>query len=264
MIKFFRKIRQRLLSENKLSKYLIYAIGEIILVVIGILIALQINNWNEQRKIDKIEYSYLNRLSVDLEDNITTWESLIKDEEKRFEATKQFIKFSLNKDRDSVLNVLPYFNIIARWDDLTINQVTFDEMKNSGKLDIISNDSIKINLLRLDQLYNKVFERKNSTKESHRKMIGEPVNEILNTLNFVELDNAYSNLHPKTYTKTELESLLELFGNDFFELVNNQKFMNSLVFSMYSHELVLGEIQHAHSNAQRLKQLIDDELKNFN
>ena len=50
MIKFFRKIRQRLLTENKFSKYLIYAIGEIILVVIGILIALQINNWNEDRQ----------------------------------------------------------------------------------------------------------------------------------------------------------------------------------------------------------------------
>ncbi|MCB0606018.1 MAG: hypothetical protein KDC25_14205, partial [Saprospiraceae bacterium] len=50
MIKFFRKIRQKLLTENKFSKYLIYAIGEIVLVVIGILIALGINNWNEQRK----------------------------------------------------------------------------------------------------------------------------------------------------------------------------------------------------------------------
>lgn len=50
MIKFFRKIRQKLVSENKISKYLIYAIGEIILVVIGILIALQINNWNEYKK----------------------------------------------------------------------------------------------------------------------------------------------------------------------------------------------------------------------
>lgn len=50
MIKFFRKIRQKLLSENKFSKYLLYAIGEIILVVIGILIALSINNWNENRK----------------------------------------------------------------------------------------------------------------------------------------------------------------------------------------------------------------------
>ncbi len=50
MIKFFRKIRQKLITENKFSKYLLYAIGEIILVVIGILIALQFNNRNEQRK----------------------------------------------------------------------------------------------------------------------------------------------------------------------------------------------------------------------
>ena len=50
MIKFFRKIRQRLLTENRLGKYLLYAIGEILLVVIGILIALSINNWNEERK----------------------------------------------------------------------------------------------------------------------------------------------------------------------------------------------------------------------
>jgi len=49
MLKFFRKIRQKLLAENKFSKYLIYAIGEIVLVVIGILIALQINNWNQKR-----------------------------------------------------------------------------------------------------------------------------------------------------------------------------------------------------------------------
>ena len=50
MIKFFRKIRQRLLSENKFSKYLIYAIGEIALVMIGILLALQVNDWNENKK----------------------------------------------------------------------------------------------------------------------------------------------------------------------------------------------------------------------
>lgn len=54
MIKFFRKIRQKLLAENNFSKYLMYAVGEIILVVIGILIALQINTWNEYKK-DRVE-----------------------------------------------------------------------------------------------------------------------------------------------------------------------------------------------------------------
>ena len=65
MIKFFRHIRKNLLVENKTSKYFKYAIGEIILVVIGILIALQINNWNESRKSNQLEQAlYLKYLPI--------------------------------------------------------------------------------------------------------------------------------------------------------------------------------------------------------
>ena len=67
MIKFFRKIRQNLLSEGKTGKYFKYAIGEIILVVIGILIALQINNWNENRKVEIIKQNYYQQILTDLE-----------------------------------------------------------------------------------------------------------------------------------------------------------------------------------------------------
>ena len=64
MIKFFRKIRQKMLSENKFSKYLLYAIGEIILVVIGILIALSINNLNEANKRHDKEMQYLSNIKT--------------------------------------------------------------------------------------------------------------------------------------------------------------------------------------------------------
>lgn len=70
MIKFFRHIRQKLLSENKFSKYLIYAIGEIILVVIGILIALQINNWNENRLKQEQLISVYERTLTDIENDV--------------------------------------------------------------------------------------------------------------------------------------------------------------------------------------------------
>jgi hypothetical protein len=70
MIKFFRKIRQKMLTENKFSKYLIYAIGEIILVVIGILIALQINNWNQERiqaaELDDLKKSISSAIRSDI------------------------------------------------------------------------------------------------------------------------------------------------------------------------------------------------------
>ena len=66
MIKFFRNIRQKMLTANKFSKYLLYAIGEIVLEVIGILIALQINNWNESRKESNYEQKFLHELKSKL------------------------------------------------------------------------------------------------------------------------------------------------------------------------------------------------------
>ncbi|MCK7590513.1 DUF6090 family protein [Subsaxibacter sp. CAU 1640] len=66
MIKFFKNLRQRTLRENRFSKYLLYAIGEIILVVIGILIALGINNWNEKRKEQQIVHNYYEQLLQDM------------------------------------------------------------------------------------------------------------------------------------------------------------------------------------------------------
>ncbi len=78
MIKFFRKIRQNLLTEGKTGKYLKYAIGEIILVVIGILIALQINNWNIEKIDKKRETKYLTNIILDLKKDITQLEYLIE------------------------------------------------------------------------------------------------------------------------------------------------------------------------------------------
>jgi len=66
MIKLFRKVRQRLLTENKFSKYLLYAVGEIVLVVIGILIALQINNNNENQKKKQFEITILENIKEDI------------------------------------------------------------------------------------------------------------------------------------------------------------------------------------------------------
>ena len=70
MIKFFRNIRRRLLRENRFTRYMLYAIGEIILVVIGILIALQINNWNENRKTDIREGELIENLHIEFQDNL--------------------------------------------------------------------------------------------------------------------------------------------------------------------------------------------------
>ncbi len=91
MIKFFRKIRQKLLTENRFNKYLLYAIGEIALVVIGILIALQFNNWNENRKEKIIELELLKKLKEENYLNITSIEDQV---ELRKQVPNYFYSFS--------------------------------------------------------------------------------------------------------------------------------------------------------------------------
>ena len=77
MIKFFRKIRQNLVAEGKTAKYLKYAIGEVLLVMIGIILALQVNNWNETRKERSLELEYLEGIKTDLENDLPAVENRV-------------------------------------------------------------------------------------------------------------------------------------------------------------------------------------------
>ena len=88
MIKFFKKIRKKLLSKNKLSSYLIYATGEIVLVVMGILIALQINNWNEYKKKEQFELSLLKEMKKNLKADLKDIDINIKYIERSIKSTK--------------------------------------------------------------------------------------------------------------------------------------------------------------------------------
>ena len=95
MIKFFRKIRKELISKMKFSEYLLYAIGEIVLVVIGILIALQINNYSEQKKARSEEKVLLSNLSNDVALDILQIENntaLSRERLQRLDSLVQLLK----------------------------------------------------------------------------------------------------------------------------------------------------------------------------
>jgi hypothetical protein len=91
MIKFFRKIRYDLMEKNKTGKYLKYAFGEIILVVIGILIALQINNWNEKKNSINQAEKHLETISLNLKDDILQAENLLSETQTTIEYANDFL-----------------------------------------------------------------------------------------------------------------------------------------------------------------------------
>ncbi len=148
MIKFFRKIRQTMIKENKVSKYLLYAIGEIILVVIGILIALQINNANEQRKERLKAKVYIEKIIKDLEADTIHLNDLILKANTAKKEIDQYFNYFESHDLpveifiDSAKKVRSALN---RY--LPINH-TFKEMQASGNLNLL-NDEQKLALINL-------------------------------------------------------------------------------------------------------------------
>lgn len=132
MIKFFRKIRQKLLTENKFSKYLLYAIGEIVLVVIGILIALSINNWNEKKKGKEVLNQYLSSLKENIKEDIHVLDTLIKRRELIVNRSKKEQLNFLNKSysfEDTRWALSAYVDFY-----LQPNTSAYDALKNSPYL----------------------------------------------------------------------------------------------------------------------------------
>ncbi len=144
MIKFFRHIRQQLLTENKLSKYLFYAIGEIILVVIGILIALSLNNWNEERKLNKLENSTLYALIGEFESNKNSLqECLAILKEDRMFADSIRMQLGPNKPTLSIDKMNDWFGEIGATTRCEISTDILEDVRSSGNLKIISRADIR-------------------------------------------------------------------------------------------------------------------------
>ena len=149
MIAFFRKIRQQLLTQNKVSKYLLYAIGEIVLVVLGILIALQVNNWNESKKTKTQELKYLERLKLDLTQDTLYYNQRIEKAKKGIEGNTKALQMAYHHQHDlkelhELLDLHSYHS-----EHLTIQSGTYIEMTNTGNLNIIQNDELKIAIIEL-------------------------------------------------------------------------------------------------------------------
>lgn len=145
MISFFRKIRQSLLTQNRVTRYLAYAVGEILLVVIGILIALQVNNWNEYRKDRIQEREVLAQLESEFQSNLEQLDEKIAIRNKLIQSSMKLIEFIDSSDPISPDSIIFYTSntLIAPTFDPIIN-----DLISAGKLQLLTNKRLK-NLLSL-------------------------------------------------------------------------------------------------------------------
>lgn len=142
MIKFFRKIRYHLMETGKTSKYLKYAIGEIILVVIGILIALQINNWNENNKSEKEANFQLSKLRDNLNSDKNQLKAAISSDSIYIENLifcVRVISTEIETSKEEFIDRLQHISTIM---DFNPTRGTFDGLISSGKIELINNQNL--------------------------------------------------------------------------------------------------------------------------
>ena len=139
MLRLFRNIRQKLAAENKVMAYLRYAIGEILLVVIGILIALQINNWNEKRKQSELKTVYISRLILDIQQDTLNVQIIKKQTEEAQEIIKNTIHI-LNTESDLLKTMQALENYFEKgWDNriFIVNDNTYTDLLQTGNMSIL-------------------------------------------------------------------------------------------------------------------------------
>jgi len=243
MIKFFRHIRQRLLTENKFSKYLLYAIGEIFLVVVGILIALQINNWNELRKTHLQDLEFLNNLKVELSIDIAALTAKITEYQginsniRNTVALFDTADYELTPDEHQVIvSALSQFQIFT-----PIN-------KNINRNDlIIAQGTID----RIDKELNRKF----LTYLEETQSINAAITKLGETLQQLEI----LRIHP--YVDYDIvHSLEDQLDFDFKEISNNRGVRNALQKSFGYRKYYIENMSDKIKEAEKLIALINHKL----
>jgi hypothetical protein len=249
MIKFFRKIRQKMLTENKFSKYLLYAIGEIILVVIGILIALQINNWNEGRK----EKSYLHKVYAQIQQDLQT-DTLnvrlsIEDLQKKNARLTAIVERNIPVSYYDTLNQTNYNNCEKCTSDIT-NLIPFQNLDKGYQLLKALNtyQNFKEGSLTstIDEFYSNYLPMMEDAQENLLDLSKKAIEDYQQFDWFVD----WAVFKRKTYNKA---FILYIFESE----KNRKESAHYLIFSKFTLR-VLKEYQ---ENSIQILKLIDEKLK---
>jgi len=250
MIKFYRKIRQKLLTENKFSKYLIYAIGEIVLVVIGILIALTINNWNEQRKTNQQGLLLLSQLKLDGNSNLNEVVEL----NNRLYINKQGIDsliVRLNKKHYDIM-VPIFLSQALRKSDFN-NASSGYNLIQSGKASLISDEAILKPVLSLyENDFPDIIARQNDMKKSIDFIQSNFVNKL-----FVKADNKL-NLKFNEFDEVATDLFVPI---DYYSLTENVELKNTLIQLGKLVEVRLAYLKKAEDNLNITITLLNSKLE---
>jgi hypothetical protein len=237
MLRFFRQIRQRLLTENRFSKYLLYAIGEILLVVIGILIALQVNNWNEKQKDRAKGFNYLERILSDVKKDtaILNNKNNLAD---RLSAQYLDMILEMHKTQESKEDFIRLMNSVEfNVDELILTDVAYSELVNTGNMSLIFNNALKDQISDYYRSYDFISERVRELNQSN-----------LNTIHASSVAAPTLKYWVKGYMDTFSDEIFEeaeyMFNDSDWAFINNPRslefrLLEEAVYYYYAKQVLL-------------------------
>ena len=230
-------------DDNKPLKYMRYAIGEIVLVVIGILIALQINNWNEERKLNDVEFAILKDIKSNLLESRKELNSVVEDNQTGLKHFRHIIQF-VNEDLPYSSTLDTSFALINLWASPYLTYTAYETLKTQG-LNLIKNDSIKY---RITKMYESDF----------AYLISD-----YGRVEWVRAENIVFPFFEKNIRRS-LDNFNTAKPNNFEALKKNDEFMNILHTNIYMREWGIYFCQFLIDEIDILIDMINKELNLIN
>lgn len=252
MLRFFRKIREKLLTEGKVKSYLLYAVGEILLVVVGILIAFQIDNWNEDRVKRTQEFKILSQIQSDLIENNSEIQEIIDSIEGSKFAADSLIK---SLDQKKRISFFPVYSSLIHRKHFYNKAVSGYSILGSGLGTLISNDSIRNSIVQL-------YETDLSNIETRQAIMFDHLDRNLNPLTnrFFKINSNVSLSVPWLD-----EDTYDLYLPVDFELLsNNLEYVNTIKVLKKMYDIRLNELQKTNIKIDMLISQIENELNELN
>jgi len=259
MINFFRKIRKQLADDNKPLKYFRYAIGEIVLVVIGILIALSINNWNENRKERQSVIKYYTNLKLDVETDLVNLDSIIK---QRWDIVYSAITLSNLKEPKTLIQLKSFDSLknkVFGWRSYSPRTNTLDELISSGSLNKIKNDSIKLYLLSIKEKNGKVIVYREHMRHEYENYLYDRSTQIINGSPFIDYGKSLEDKKMTYYTLSDKDQeKLAVQASTFLEDIIIQ---NGLKLAIKNNMVLVVEFNRLKNEVEKLIKFIDEDIK---
>jgi len=260
VFRFFRTLRQRLLIENRFNKYLLYAIGEIALVMVGILLALQVNNWNEERKQRQVENKYFFNLKNDLHADLERLEAMMALAGTKVQAAKRLKR---KADRDSVGSLYDFSGDMLALifvDEFRPNDNTYEEMKSSGNFSTLRNDDLKLKLMDLKKTYVGIDDAQKHMRNDY-DMFLEDFEKYIDWGKYYDLGKSDIPTLDLVYDSVYIESHADLMAREVRELFRNKIYLNNIFLLEINYAYHINILKNTRSQVREIVDLLTRELE---